>query len=115
MPSGGKITVESKELKSSVEISFIDTGTGISDNIMPKLFSPLFTTKAKGMGFGLAICKRIIEAHGGTIKVKTEKGKGTKFMLTVPIKNSIENGGEKAWIRNQEFSLSTTMKLSEQL
>lgn len=115
MPSGGKITVESKELKSSVEISFIDTGTGISDNIMPKLFSPLFTTKAKGMGFGLAICKRIIEAHGGIIKVKTEKGKGTKFTLTVPIENSIENGGEKAWIRNQEFSLSTTMKLSEQL
>jgi signal transduction histidine kinase len=53
---------------------------------MRKLFSPLVTTKAQGMGFGLAICKRIIEAHGGTIRVKTTINKGTTFTIALPIK-----------------------------
>jgi signal transduction histidine kinase len=57
MPDNGKITVESKEVKGGLEISFVDTGIGISDEVRPKLFSPLFTTKAHGMGFGLAIYK----------------------------------------------------------
>jgi signal transduction histidine kinase len=51
---------------------------------LKKLFTPLFTTKAQGMGFGLAICKRIIEAHEGNINVKTELNKGTTFTITLP-------------------------------
>ena len=92
MPDGGKITVEGKEVKGGLEISFADTGIGIGDEILPKLFSPLFTTKAQGMGFGLAICKRIIEAHRGTISVKTVKGQGTTFTITLPVdlKNEME-------------------------
>ena len=93
-----------------MEISFADTGTGISDEVMPKLFSPLFTTKAQGMGFGLAICKRIIEAHGGKITVKTAKGKGTTFTITLPIEPKIEIGGEKIWINMPKSSLSMTTK-----
>jgi signal transduction histidine kinase len=77
---------------------------------LPKLFSPLFTTKAQGMGFGLAICKRIIEAHGGTIKVKTTKNKGTTFTVTLPIEPKHEIGGENTWINIPESSLLTTMK-----
>ena len=77
--------VDSKEVKGGLEISFADTGIGISDEISPKLFSPLFTTKAQGMGFGLAICKRIIEAQGGAISVKTVKGQGTTFTITLPV------------------------------
>ena len=61
---------------------------GIPDEALPKLFSPLSTTKAQGMGFGLAICKRIVEAHGGTISFKTTKGKGTTFIVTLPIEPS---------------------------
>jgi signal transduction histidine kinase len=72
-----------------VEISFADTGTGIPEETMQKLFTPLFTTKAQGMGFGLAICKRIIEAHGGTITVKTELNKGTTFTIALPIKSKM--------------------------
>ena len=69
------------------------------DEILPKLFTPLFTTKAQGMGFGLAICKRITEAHGGTITVKTANGVGTTFIVTLPIEPKIEIGGEKVWIK----------------
>jgi PAS domain S-box-containing protein len=110
MPNGGKITIDSKEANGSLEISFADIGTGISNEILPKIFSPLFTTKAQGMGLGLAICKRIIEAHGGTITVKTAKGKGTTFTVTLPIKREPEIGGEKVWINMPEYSLSTMTK-----
>jgi signal transduction histidine kinase len=110
MPNGGKITVNSKQANDRVEVSFSDTGAGISEDVAPKLFSPLFTTKAQGMGFGLAICKRIIEAHGGTIAFKTVKGQGTTFTLTFPIESKFEVGGENTWINIPESSLSTTTK-----
>jgi signal transduction histidine kinase len=110
MPNGGKITIDSNQVNSSLEVSFSDTGKGIADDVLPKLFSPLFTTKAQGMGFGLAICKRIIEAHGGTIKVKTTKNKGTTFTVTLPIEPKHEIGGENTWINIPESSLLTTMK-----
>jgi signal transduction histidine kinase len=104
MPNGGKITIDSKQVNGDLEVSFADTGPGINDEVLPKLFSPLFTTKAQGMGFGLAICKRIIEAHGGTIAVKTVKDKGTIFTLTLPIEPKIEVGGENTWINIHESS-----------
>ncbi len=90
MQNVGTLTIDGKEVDGSLEISFADTGPGIPDEILPKLFAPLFTTKAKGMGFGLAICKRIIEAHGGTITVKTANGKGTTFKVTIPIETKLE-------------------------
>ena len=73
-----------------MEISFSDNGEGIPEEVLPKLFSPLFTTKAQGMGFGLAICKRIVEAHNGTIAVKSVRGRGTTFTLTLPIELKLE-------------------------
>jgi signal transduction histidine kinase len=110
MPNGGTITINCKQTKSNIELSFADTGAGISEEVLPKLFVPLFTTKAQGMGFGLAICKRIVDAHGGTIKVETAKGKGTTFKVTLPIEHKLEIGGEKAWINMPESLLSTTTK-----
>ena len=95
MPNGGKITIESKQANGCLEVSFSDTGRGICDEVLPKLFAPLFTTKAQGMGFGLAICKRIIEAHGGKVTVKTVKAHGTTFTVTIPIEPKLEVGGEK--------------------
>ncbi len=85
LPDGGTISLVSKEVNDKVEIIFSDNGTGIPEDILPKIFSPLFTTKAQGMGFGLAICKRIVEAHGGTIAVRSAKGKGTTFIVTLPL------------------------------
>jgi signal transduction histidine kinase len=85
MPDGGTLTVKSREVNDAVEFTFADEGTGMSEETMEKLWSPLFTTKAKGMGFGLPICKRFIEAHGGKISVKSILGKGTTFSVKVPI------------------------------
>jgi PAS domain S-box-containing protein len=84
MPQKGTLEISSCQTKDCVEISFGDTGTGIPEETLKKLFTPLFTTKAQGMGFGLAICKRIIEAHEGNINVKTELNKGTTFTITLP-------------------------------
>jgi signal transduction histidine kinase len=69
----------------TVEIVLADTGAGISEEIISNIFSPLFTTKAQGMGFGLAIYKRIVEAHEGTIKVKSAIGRGAVFTVILPI------------------------------
>ncbi len=110
MPNVGKLTIDSKEANGELEISFADTGVGIPDEILPKLFAPLFTTKAQGMGFGLAICKRIVEAHGGTIAVRTANGAGTTFKVTLPTETENEIGGEKVWIETPKFSLSTMTK-----
>ena len=82
----GQLEITSCQRSDLVEITFADTGKGIPAEVLPKLFTPLFTTKAQGMGFGLAICKRIIEVHGGTIKVETAKDKGTKFTINLPVK-----------------------------
>ena len=92
MPNGGTVEINSKQANGSVDITFADTGTGIPEDVLPKIFSPLFTTKAQGMGFGLAICKRIIEAHGGTIKVETEKCKGTTFEVSLPVETKQTTG-----------------------
>jgi signal transduction histidine kinase len=94
MPEGGKLIVESRKKRDKVEISFTDTGAGIPKETLEGLFTPLFTTKAKGMGFGLAICKRIIEAHGGKISVESTVGKGTTFTLIIPIEPMLK-GGDK--------------------
>jgi PAS domain S-box-containing protein len=69
MPKGGTLTIKSRKVKGKLEIAFKDTGTGMSEEALSKLKGgvPLFTTKAKGMGFGLPICKRIVEAHGGKL------------------------------------------------
>jgi len=110
MPKGGTLTIKSRELNGNMEISFSDTGIGMSKKTLEKLWTPLFTTKARGMGFGLAICKRFIEAHSGAICVESTLGKGTTFMVTFPIEQKIEEGGEKVWMRPLESSLLTTTK-----
>jgi len=85
MPNGGSLKISCKQGKDGFEFCFADTGPGIPPQVMQKIFSPLVTTKAQGMGFGLAICKRIVDAHGGAINVKTS-GNGTKFRVKVPAK-----------------------------
>ncbi len=91
IPKEGTITIDCKYTKDNLEISFTDTGLGISEKVLPKIFSPMVTTKAQSIGFGLAICKRIVNAHAGTITAQTNKGKGTTFTVTLPIKPISEN------------------------
>lgn len=116
MPEGGKLTLQSKEKDDTVEFVFTDTGVGITKEDIERVWTPFFTTKAKGMGLGLPICRRIIEAHEGKISVESKIGEGTTFTITIPRKpKKTENeGGEKVWVNMLESSLSTTMKASGQ-
>ena len=85
MPNGGNLTLKSQVSRDrSVSISVEDTGAGIPEKIKPQIFTPLFTTKPRGQGFGLAVCKRVIEAHGGTISFESREGKGAKFTIQLP-------------------------------
>ncbi len=87
-PEKGIIKIQNVLKEQYVEMAFTDSGRGIPEDILPKIFSPLVTTKAKGMGMGLAICKRIVEAHGGKIAVKSAVDKGTTITINLPIKLS---------------------------
>jgi signal transduction histidine kinase len=100
MPQGGTFTITSREAKGSVEIVFEDTGIGMSQETLNKLWTPLFTTKAKGMGFGLPICKRIVEAHGGRIFVESAAGIGTTFTVTLPVDPKPVTLTEETWVFN---------------
>jgi PAS domain S-box-containing protein len=86
IPKEGSISINCKYAKDIIEISFTDSGIGISQEILPKIFSPIVTDKALGRGFGLAICKRIVDAHAGTINIETSEGKGSTFTVTLPLK-----------------------------
>ena len=86
MPDGGKLTITSCQSENSLDLYFKDTGVGIPAEVQEKLWKPLVTTKAKGMGFGLAICKRVVDAHGGKIRVQSIVGEGSTFIVVLPIK-----------------------------
>jgi two-component system CheB/CheR fusion protein len=84
MPEGGKLDIHAFQDAGEVVLTVQDTGVGIPKAIRPKLFTPLFTTKSKGQGFGLAVIKRMTEAIGGTVSFESEVGKGTKFIIRLP-------------------------------
>ena len=85
MPGGGRLTVRTRNDGSrNVIVEFDDTGTGIPDGLDAKIFEPFFSTREGGIGIGLAVCKRIIEEHGGSIEF-SRKDKGTVFRVRLPI------------------------------
>jgi signal transduction histidine kinase len=85
MPEGGSLSIRGSLQGDEFVISVEDTGIGISEENFTKIFKPLFTSKAKGTGFGLPVCKRIVDAHGGTIYVESEEGTGTTFTVKLPV------------------------------
>jgi PAS domain S-box-containing protein len=85
MPNGGKLTITASKKQDEVHISVQDTGQGIPDENKARIFQPLFSTKAKGQGFGLAVIKRLVEAHNGSIAFDSEIGKGTTFTMAIPL------------------------------
>ena len=82
--TGGTLKVSTRRTKGYVEIKFEDTGIGIKKENMKKIFTPFFTTKAKGMGLGLPTCKRIIEIHNGFITVNSKTNVGSTFTINLP-------------------------------
>lgn len=89
MPKGGSLTLDAVHKDDEVIISVQDTGLGISAETRDKLFKPLFTTKAKGQGFGLAVVKKLTEALNGRVRVESEVGKGMRFILEFPLAKMI--------------------------
>jgi len=89
MPDGGKLSVNAYRRDDDNVIVIEDTGIGIPEESLENLFKPLYTTKAKGTGLGLAVCKKIVDAHDGTINVESTVGKGTIFTITLPAFTSV--------------------------
>ena len=85
MPGGGVLTVSTALVPGSVQITVTDTGTGMDEQTRSSIFTPFFTKKTRGIGLGLAVTKRVVEAHGGTIAVQSRPGAGTSFTLTLPV------------------------------
>jgi signal transduction histidine kinase len=82
--NGGDINVNISSADRRVLIEIADTGTGMTPEVRARAFEPFFTTKAKGTGLGLPICKKIVEAHGGTIALDSTSGKGTTVTVELP-------------------------------
>ena len=84
MPDGGEIAVSAEVLADEVRVSIADTGCGIAAADIERLFEPLFTTRAKGIGLGLTVSKSLVELNRGVIEVESEVGKGTTFIVILP-------------------------------
>jgi PAS domain S-box-containing protein len=90
MPSGGSLDISIKAIDGFVEIIFKDTGVGIDESMINKIFDPFFTSKplGKGTGLGLSICYGIIKDHDGTISVQSKKAQGSTFVIRLPLDNN---------------------------
>lgn len=89
MPDGGRLTITCKKSFGNIVFDFQDTGVGMDEETLAKMWTPLFTTKAKGMGLGLSICKRLIEAHSGSISAKSNVGRGTIVTVVLPMRPKV--------------------------
>jgi len=105
MKEGGVLTIDTAvvELDSGrrVRVSIGDTGPGIPEQILGKIFTPFFTTKAQGTGLGLAICQKLVEQQGGIIGVKSEDGKGTIFHIDLPATSTEEHSAGIVCLENE--------------
>jgi two-component system, NtrC family, sensor histidine kinase HydH len=87
-PPQGSVTVKTRQLDDTVEISVIDRGTGIAPKDRESIFNPFFTTKSSGVGLGLAIVSKIVDEHGGQITVESEPGAGSVFHVLLPVREN---------------------------
>jgi signal transduction histidine kinase len=89
MPQGGELSTELKRADGWIKITIKDTGIGISEEAIQKIFEPYFSTRVSGFGLGLAVTKSIIEDHRGTIKVRSRLGHGTTFTVKLPVSSEV--------------------------
>lgn len=86
MPNGGLVRISLLQRESSYQIEIADSGIGMSEEELKRLFSPFYTTKQKGNGLGLVEVQKIIQAHLGSIDVRSQLGRGSTFTITLPLK-----------------------------
>ncbi len=84
MRDGGRLTIRGAEKGDAVELTIEDSGPGIPDEVLGQIFDPFFTTKEAGTGLGLSIVRKIVDQHGGDVRIESGRGKGTRVVVTVP-------------------------------
>jgi signal transduction histidine kinase len=82
--TGGRVTVETRSAAGRVAVMVSDEGEGIAESDRPRLFEPFFSTRPRGLGLGLMACRVVAEAHGGSVEVDTQPGRGSRFTLRLP-------------------------------
>ena len=90
MPEGGTLRVETKRRGPYAHLEVADSGEGIPDEQLEDIFNPFFTTKAHGVGLGLAMVSKFVDSHGGTISVTSRPGEGSTFLVQLPVSNEAE-------------------------
>jgi signal transduction histidine kinase len=102
MPDGGTLTLQTRSSRDSAAIEVSDTGKGLSQEDCARLFTPYYTSKLGGTGLGLAIVQSIVSDHGGRISVSSEPGRGTTFIIEVPMNRDKLSATETASFRSEE-------------
>lgn len=92
MPDGGVLTLSAQRMEATLQLRMEDTGEGIDEETLLKIFSPFFTTREDGTGLGLAITQRLVERLGGEVKVASQPGSGTCFTICLPLTMDPEHG-----------------------
>ncbi len=87
MPDGGTFRLEAGRAPHALMLTVADSGAGIPPEARDRIFEPYYTTKVKGLGLGLPLARQIVEAHGGTITVEPVAGGGTRFLVTLPLRD----------------------------
>jgi signal transduction histidine kinase len=85
MPAGGQLMLATRREGDMAVVQVIETGHGMAEDVLKRIFEPYFSTKKSGVGLGLPTARRIVEQHGGTMEVASESGRGTQFTIRLPI------------------------------
>lgn len=103
MPKGGRLAIKLFRKADTVEIHFSDTGCGMTPDVRDRIFDAFFTTKAavKGVGLGLPVCWGIIQGHGGRLNVKSRSGRGSTFIISLPVAKD-KKGGTQSRTKNEK-------------
>jgi len=89
-----EVTVATAAQRDAIEVAVSDTGGGLAPAVEQRLFTPFFTTKAHGLGLGLAICRSIVESHGGRLWASSQPGAGTTFRFSLPLTGAAQTAGD---------------------
>lgn len=102
MPEGGRLTIQTEVCEGQILLIVEDTGIGMSDKVLKQIFIPFFTTKEVGQGTGLSlpVVHGIVTSHGGSIKVKSKVGQGTRFEIRLPVNGPQEEEDDQDDIQN---------------
>lgn len=102
MPDGGTLSIQTKSSAQSAELIISDTGLGIQEDKLARIFVPFFTTKTKGTGLGLSVVQKIVDNHGGRIDVSSIVGQGTTFKIIFPLKGIVRSLPSEADITERD-------------